>query len=120
MTGVLVGVHFDVLDEFLEELERQVDDPIVSVHRETVRATPVYRTGQAGIRRVTVLASFVSEHPFAAPEIVRAGQFAGDLWGHEDRDAEVEERRDALMAMIAAACERHGLTLAAGFYEAGH
>lgn len=115
----MIGVHFDVLDEFLEELERQVDDPVVGVHRETVRATPVYRAGFGG-RRVSVIASFVSDHPFSKPELVHAGQWAGDLTGDEDRDAEVGDRRDAMMATVAAACERHGLTLAAGFYEAGH
>lgn len=113
----MIGVHFHALEEFLAELDLHAEADNVGIHRGTVRATPVYRQLQAGIRRCSVLSSFVSTWRGSQPELVHVEAVAGDLWGHDEKDAEVEERRDAMMAAIAAACERHTLELRAGFYE---
>lgn len=120
----MIGVHFRALDEFLDELELHAQPSLEhgapKIHRGIVRATPVYRYRnlQAGIRRCSVLASFVSVQGRSLTELVHVDAFAGDLWGHAEKDAEVDERRDALMASIAAACDRLDLELRPGFYEA--
>ena len=114
----MIAVHFTEVEDFLDELDRHAEDELVLIHRRTVRATPSIRMLPTGLKRVSVVSSFVSVLGRSLDELVHVDAYAGDLWGHTERDAEVEERRDAMMAAIAASCERHGLYLRHGFYEA--
>lgn len=116
----MVGVHFTEVDQFLDELDKHAENPSVLINRSVVRATPVYRTDMTGVRTVTILASFVSTRELSATELIHVVAYVGQLWGQEQSDEQTTERRDALMDAIGNACERHGLELRQGWYEAPH
>lgn len=112
----MIAVHFHDLDEFLTELDKHAEDAEVVIERAIVRATPSYRSGVTGLTSVFVLASFVSTRMHSVDELVHLNARCGDLWGHDDRDAEVRERRDTLIEAIRSACEWHGLDLRSGMH----
>lgn len=113
---MIVGVHFTEASEFLDELDKHAANGLVE--RGIVRATPCYQRNAVGLNQISVVASFVSTRPDALPELVHVTAVCGELWGHDEKDAQVRERRDAIMASITSACERHELELRAGWYEA--
>lgn len=116
----MVGVHFTEIEDFLDELDRHAEDLHVQIERNIVRATPTYRAGAAGIKTVSVMASFVSTRELSLPELIHVNAPAGHLWGHDEQDERTNERRDAMMEAIRGACQRLVLDLRAGWFEGIH
>ncbi len=115
------AVEFSAVDEYLEELERDValaGDRVVV--RNVVRLGSQYTTFIGG-RRVYVRSSFVSDQAVIgirrSQQLVELLEFVGVLMGGPD-DERVMERTQAIAAAIRETCERLGLEVRNGAHRA--
>lgn len=116
---MIAGVHFHEVDEFLTELERDADDESVLIERAIVRRTTFRRSAVlGGPTAVSVVASYLSTRRGCLPALVHVDAHAGYLGYGDEPDEKTTERRDGMRDAIAAACERLGLELRGGVYEA--
>ena len=99
-------VYFNVVDEFLTELERDRDE----VGRGIVRVTHQFRRLHHGTATaLSIIATFER-----AGDVVMLEALAGVLWDVPTQDEPVKAHAEATREAIDAACERLGLEVRGG------
>jgi len=103
-------IRFCVLEEFLDELEKDADQ----VERGIVRLTNRYRPRQdiSAVRFLSVVAT-----ARVGQDILRLEVPCGQLFGIDPHDKEAVEKAEAIRGIIRRTCERLGLEVRAGVLE---
>lgn len=116
-----VAVQFSVVDEFLEELERDADAAGDRVVVRRIVRCGVEHQSYIGGRRLFVRASYVSDQAVIGirrnAQLVELTEFAGAQWGGGE-DERATERVEAIEAAIRQACDRLELDLRNGAHRA--
>jgi hypothetical protein len=131
----MISVLFNVVDEFLRELEREKDvapDTLVDDRRITrgvVRISFEHRRAMMSpYRHLHVIASYVTERrngsgSWTPAELVELREYAGDVWDSDEGtpgevSARARERADAIREVLLQTCERLDLEHRGGSYQA--
>mgnify|MGYP001592156555 CR=1 FL=1 len=101
-------VRFNLVEEFLEELEKDKE----IVERKIVRITSLFtQTKDFPIKHLSVVASYK-----VAGELVRLKVFCGQIWESE-HDKEVIDKARQIRNRIEKTCQEFTLEVRAGIYE---
>lgn len=120
---IQVNVLFNVVDEFLQELERDHESADRVIERGLVRcANELYPIVLGGGRRVVVVASYVSDQRIIgvrrSTQLVELRELAGAQWGSAEVDERTSERASAIEEAVVQACDRLGLERRYGAHRA--
>jgi hypothetical protein len=117
---VIVAI-FNVVDEYLRELELDADSHDRVVERGIVRLAHEYRSPGIGVRHVIVVSSYVSEQRVIGVKrnttLIELREFAGAQIGDQRIDERTQTRSGAIVDAIEQACERLGLECRSGAYR---
>ncbi len=105
-------ILFNQLEEFLDELAKDLSDPRADIHRRMVRLTRRYIIGalSPNIRHVFVDASYQVNGQVITLEV-----YCGDLWGMtKGDDEEVYKQSDKFFEMVQEFCTAHGVEIRGG------
>ena len=108
-------VKFNVVDEFIAELEKEIGPGFCNIERGIVRVSYLNRETAVSpnIRHLLVVATA----KLFTGDIMRLQSYCGQIWNMEDQDKPVLQNAEEKLNKIREACQKLGLEVRAGAFE---
>lgn len=117
----MIVAIFNVVDDYLRELELDAESHDRVVERGLVRLAHEHRSPGIGIRHVIVVSSYVSEQRVVGIKrnttLVELREVAGAQIGNIEIDERTQARSSAIIEAIEQTCERLGLHVRSGAHR---